>query len=105
MCKKEDCNKYIVVDGDTLVKRGCKSCCEVYYLGLKESMKIAGVDNSTVKLYFLGVDGVSESDIETIIEYANAHTLSDVVSALARCLSNKDVEGIRLLAIKCKKGM
>lgn len=104
MCK-EDCNKYIVVDGDTLVKRGCKSCCKVYYLGLKESMKIAGVDNSTVKLYFLGVDGVSESDIETIIEYANAHTLSGVVSALARCLSNKDVEGIRLLAIKCRKGM
>lgn len=104
MCK-EDCNKYILVDGDTLVKRGCKSCCEVYYLGLKESMKIAGVDNFTVKLYFLGVDGVPESDIETIIEYANTHTLSGVVSALARCLSDKDAEGIRLLAIKCRKGM
>lgn len=104
MCKK-DCNKYIVVDGDTLVKRGCKSCCEVYYLGLKESMKIVGVDNSTVKLYFLGVDGVSESDIETIIEYANAHTLSGVVSALAKYLSDKDAEGLKLLAMKCRKGM
>ena len=104
MCK-EDCNKYIVVDGDTLVKRGCKSCCEVYYLGLKESMKIAGVDASNVKLYGLEVDGVPESDIETIIEYANAHTLSGVVSSLARYLSNKDIEDIRLLVIKCRKGM
>lgn len=104
MCK-EDCNKYIVVDGDTLVKRGCKSCCEVYYLGLKESMKIAGVNNSTVKLYFLGVDGVPESDIETIIEYANAHTLSGVVSALSKYLSDKDAEGLKLLAMKCRKGM
>ena len=104
MCK-EDCNKYIVVDGDTLVKRDCKSCCEVYYLGLKESMKIAGVNNSTVKLCFLGVDGVPESDIETIIEYANAHTLSGVVSALAKYLSDKDAEGLKLLAMKCRKGM
>jgi hypothetical protein len=104
MCK-EDCNKYIVVDGDTLVKRGCKSCCEVYYLGLKESMKIAGVNNSTVKLCFLGVDGVPESDIETIIEYANAHTLSGVVSALAKYLSDKDAEGLKLLAMKYRKGM
>lgn len=53
----------------------------------------------------VGVDGVPESDIETIIEYANTHTLSGVVSALARCLSDKDAEGIRLLAIKCRKGM
>ena len=104
MCK-EDCNKYIVVDGDTLVKRGCKSCCEVYYLGLKESMKIAGINNSTVKLYFLEVDGVPESDIETIIEYANAHTLSGVVLALAKYLSDKDAESLKLLAMKCRKGM
>ena len=102
MCK-EDCNKYIVVDGDTLVKRGCKSCCEVYYLGLKESMKIAGVDDSTVKLYDLEIDGVPLSDIETIIEYANAHTLSGVVSSLSRCLSNKDADGIKLLALKCRE--
>ena len=104
MCKK-DCNKYIVVDGDTLVKRGCKSCCEVYYLGLKESMKIVGVNDSTVKLYGLEVDGVPESDIETIIEYVNAHTLSGVVSALAKYLSDKDAEGLKLLAMKCRKGM
>lgn len=102
MCK-EDCNKYIVVDGDTLVKRGCKSCCEVYYLGLKESMKIAGVDDSTVQLHSLRVSGVSETDIEDILKYAKDHTLSGVVSALSRYLVSKDTEGIRLLALKCRE--
>lgn len=102
---KEDCNMFIVVDGDTLIKRGCKDCCNAYFLSLTESFNLNGLDSSEIRMLPLFIDGINSQDIEDILVYANSHTLSGTIKSLSKYLSIGDIRGIAFLAEKCRTSM